>query len=283
VYRNYYAATKDTSNEPFHTRFSVHRILELVKNEEINEEQTAWIKDAGFGALLTMSDVSVPSKLVHWIMMHIDPDMREFRLKKKVIVFDKQLVLKIVGVPSGPVPVALTCRPEDYEAFQRIREPFMVGVRAPISKCIEVLKAATDKATFMRAFVLLAFGSVLCATTDNAITSRLLHNLVDVSNIKTFDWAEHILQGLMDEVRKYQLFFRRSQGPPKAPLLGSCLIIFVVCFSSIFLLFHLYQFLCCIRHIYMFHIIYLCWPCFCYLILGCHLYLKNLDCIHGLS
>jgi hypothetical protein len=46
-----------------------------------------------------MSEFSIPMKLVAWIMKHIDVDLREFRLKHKVIVFDKQLVCNILGVP----------------------------------------------------------------------------------------------------------------------------------------------------------------------------------------
>jgi hypothetical protein len=47
-------------------------------------------------------------KLVAWIMKHIDVDLREFRLKHKVIVFDKQLVCNILGVPSGEEHVKIT-------------------------------------------------------------------------------------------------------------------------------------------------------------------------------
>ena len=147
-----------------------------------------------------MSDFSVPVNLVAWIMKHIDPDLREFRRKDKVIVFDKQLICNILGVPSGDEPVKLTCNADEYEAFLKIREPFMVGVRGKLSQCIDVLKTANDKTTFLRAFMLLALGSVLCPGTDNAITPRYLHNLKDVSLIRSFDWARHILDSLMNEV-----------------------------------------------------------------------------------
>ena len=60
-------------------------------------------------------------KLVAWIMKHIDIDLREFRLKHKVIVFDKQLVCNIIGVPSGEEPIKLTSTADQYEAFQKIR------------------------------------------------------------------------------------------------------------------------------------------------------------------
>ena len=56
-------------------------------------------------------------KLVAWIMKHIDIDLREFRLKYKVIIFDKQLVCNILGVPNGEEPAKLTSTADQYEAF----------------------------------------------------------------------------------------------------------------------------------------------------------------------
>ena len=64
-----------------------------------------------------MSEFSIPVKLVAWIMKHIDVDLRDFRLKHKVIVFDKQLVCNIRGVPSGEEPVKLTLTANQYEEF----------------------------------------------------------------------------------------------------------------------------------------------------------------------
>ena len=118
--------TKGKGNgDPFTTRVSVHRI----HDHEFSQDQIGWIEEAGLGALLAISEFSVPVKLVAWIMKHIDVDLREFRLKHKVIVFDKQLVCNILGVPSGEEPVKLTSTIDQYEAFQKIREPFMDGFK----------------------------------------------------------------------------------------------------------------------------------------------------------
>ena len=106
--------TKGKANgDPFTTRFSVH----MIRDHEFSQDQIGWIEEAVFGALLAMSEFSIPVKLVAWIMKHIDVDLREFRLKHKVIVFDKQLVCNILGVPSGEEPVKLTSIADQYEAF----------------------------------------------------------------------------------------------------------------------------------------------------------------------
>ena len=122
------------NGDPFKTRFSVHRI----RDHKFSQDQIGWIEDAGFGALLAMSEFSIPVKLVARITKHIDVDLREFRLNHKVIVFDKQLVKltstanqyeAFLGVPRGEEPVKLTSTPDQYEAFQKIHEPFMDGFK----------------------------------------------------------------------------------------------------------------------------------------------------------
>ena len=101
------------NGDPFTTRFLVHRICD----HEFSQDQIGWIEEASFGALLAMSEFSIPVKLVAWIMKHIDVDLREFRLKHKVVLFDKQLVCNILGVPSREEPVKLTSIADQYEAF----------------------------------------------------------------------------------------------------------------------------------------------------------------------
>ena len=73
----------------------------------------------------------------------------------------------------------------------------MDGFKGKWPKCMEVLTKPKDKDSFMRAFMLLALGSILCPETDNATTPWYLYNLQDVSKIKLFDWAGHILDELM--------------------------------------------------------------------------------------
>ena len=166
--------TKGKGNsDPFTIRLLVHRI----RDHEFSQDRIGWIEEVGFGALLVMSEFSIPVKLIAWIVKHIDVDLREFRLKRKVTVFDKQLVCNILGVPSGEEPVKLTSTIDQYEAFQKIREPFMDGFKGKWPKCMEVLTKPKDKDSFLRAFMLLALGSVLCLGIDNATASRYLYNL----------------------------------------------------------------------------------------------------------
>jgi hypothetical protein len=46
--------------------------------------------------------------------------LREFRFEGKVIVFDRPLVCKIVGLENGTRPLELSVDPDRFEEFQKI-------------------------------------------------------------------------------------------------------------------------------------------------------------------
>ena len=102
---------------------------------------------------------------------------------------------------------------------------------------MEVLTKPKDKDSFMRAFMLLALGFVFCLGTDNATTPRYLYNLLDVSKIKSFDWARHILDELMNQVRKYQIYDPKVEGAAASPYVGSYLAVLAVCSFFLFVLY----------------------------------------------
>jgi hypothetical protein len=209
--------------EKFKHRFSVYRIREL----QFTEDQVGWIKESGHGSLLSMSEFCVPLKLVKWIMQHTDPLLREFRFEKKVIVFDRPLVCKILGFENGTKPLDLSVDLQRVDEFQKMRDQYRVGKRATLGRCIEVLKSSNSKDSFMRSFMLLALGSVYCPGTTNSVCLKYLHSLHDVSKIKEFDWAGHILEVLMEEVDKYQKL--SSEKLEHDHNIAGCLAIFGVC------------------------------------------------------
>ncbi|KAK8447807.1 hypothetical protein SEVIR_8G157001v4 [Setaria viridis] len=141
--------------EHFKTRFSVHRIRDLLPNLEDHQKQ--WINEAGVGALLTLAEFSLPVKLVKWMLKHVDPLLREFRYRNKVIVFNRDLVCKILGLQNGIIPLRLS---SDSEDVKKLREVYKDGDRAKIAKCKEIVQSSKDRDSFVRAFSLLALGTI---------------------------------------------------------------------------------------------------------------------------
>jgi hypothetical protein len=86
----------NVNEEHFKCRFSTRKICSLVP--QLSDQQKQWLIDAGFGALLSMHEFSVPIKLVKWMMKRVDTLLSEFRYKNRVIVFNRELIYKILSL-----------------------------------------------------------------------------------------------------------------------------------------------------------------------------------------
>lgn len=69
-----------------------------------------------------------------------------------------------------------------------------------------MLNRSKDKDSFMRSFMLLALGTVYCPTTGYLVNLKYLPCLMETSKIKDYDWAGHIIEEIMLEVKKCQGF-----------------------------------------------------------------------------
>jgi hypothetical protein len=156
------------------------------------------------------------------MMKRVDPLLSEFRYKNRVIVFNRDLICKILGLENNARAVRIS---GDSDEVMKLKELYSDGDRAKIGKCISIATESKDGETFMRSFALLALGSVYNPGTDNDVSLKYLNSLENVELISTFDWAGHILKELMDEVKKYQF---SPEHLEKDHQIGSCLIILAV-------------------------------------------------------
>lgn len=88
------------------------------------------------------------------------------------------------------------------------------------------MQASKDRDSFLRAFALLVLGTIYTPGTSNYVSLKYLHSLVDISEISSYDWAGHVIEELMNEVKKYQKF--TPERLEKDHQIGSCLIILAV-------------------------------------------------------
>ena len=116
---------------------------------------------------------------------------------------------------------------ERSEDFVKIHAQYKDGNRAKIQKCVEVLNRSKDKDSFMRSFMLLALGTVYCPTTGYLVNLKYLPCLMETSKIKDYDWAGHIIEEIMLEVKKCQGF--SPTRPEEYHCMSSCLAVLVVC------------------------------------------------------
>jgi hypothetical protein len=65
----------------------------------------------------------------------------------------------------------------DSKGVNKLKQLYRDGDRAKIAKCISLVKNSKDRESFMRAFTLLALGSVYNTGTGNDVSLKYLNSL----------------------------------------------------------------------------------------------------------
>ncbi|KAM0827519.1 hypothetical protein ACQ4PT_068143 [Festuca glaucescens] len=217
------------SKPPFLIRFGGKRLRKFVDNE-LNDAKRDVIATSCFADLARISKFHVPEELLEWVVMNIDPKLREYRHKvSKPIVFTRDTMTKVFNVPSGDMPVERLKNSEHTE----LRNMYRDGERAPIAYLERIMRDCADDDVVMikRSFALLAFATVLFLGTNNMVPLDYLGSLLDMDTVYEYVWDEAILAFCMDQGAKFQEKRRLQkefvkQNPTKRAKqfsIGSCL------------------------------------------------------------
>ncbi|KAM0917992.1 hypothetical protein ACQ4PT_009369 [Festuca glaucescens] len=132
----------------------------------MNDAKRAIIAKTPFKQLLNVTSFAAPPmKLIGYVVKHTNPKLREFRHKNRSILFIRDMVVKVLGVPSGNRDMVYLKRTQQSD----LRDMFKNDKgRATIAKAIEVLESCedTDEALVVQSFGLIAFATVLCPGTE---------------------------------------------------------------------------------------------------------------------
>ncbi|KAM0875763.1 hypothetical protein ACQ4PT_036585 [Festuca glaucescens] len=223
-----------SSKPPFLIRFGGKRLRKFVDNE-LSAAKRDVIATSCFADLARISRFHVPEELLEWVVMNIDPKLREYRHKvSKPIVFTRDMMMKVFNVPSGDKPVERLKNTDHTE----LRNMYRDGERAPIAYLEKLLHDCADDDVVMinRSFALLAFASVLFLGTNNMVPLDYLGSLLDMDRVREYAWDETILAYCMDQVAEFQEKRRlqkefMKQNPSerlKQFSIGSCLPALVI-------------------------------------------------------
>jgi hypothetical protein len=202
------------------------------------KERKDHIRLRGWGNLLEVGSFSAPEGLLEWIIDRTNPELGEFRNPRSnaSILFTKDMIVKVLGLPSGKRPVVLTGKHQESAHREFFKIDYNHGRRAPIHHAIYMLdKGNLDEETYFRTFFEVALGTYLCPGTGNMLPLEYLGSLDDSNQVKDYDWGAHILQNVMSEVDAFQKkkANNKLQNEPKKIWVGSCLPVLALC-SSLF-------------------------------------------------
>ncbi|KAM0854785.1 hypothetical protein ACQ4PT_050177 [Festuca glaucescens] len=223
-----------SSKAPFLIRFGGKCLRKFVDNELSGAKRDV-IATSCFVDLARISRFHVPEELLEWVVMNIDPKLREYRHKvSKPIVFTRDMTMKVFNVPSGDRHVERLKNTEHTE----LRNMYCDGERAPIAYLEKLLHDCADDDVVMirRSFALLAFATVLFLGTNNMVPLDYLGSLLDMDRVHEYAWGEAILAYCMDQVAEFQEKRRlqkefMKQNPTKRLKqfsIGSCLPALVI-------------------------------------------------------
>ncbi|KAM0872735.1 hypothetical protein ACQ4PT_038517 [Festuca glaucescens] len=166
-----------SSKAPFLIRFGGKCLRKFVDNE-LSVAKRDVIATSCFADLARISRFHVPEELLEWVVMNIDPKLREYRHKvSKPIVFTRDMMTKVFNVPSGDKPVERLKNTEHTELRNMDRD---------------------------RSIALLAFATVLFLGTNNMVPLDYLGSLLDMDRVHEYALDEAILAYCMDQVVEFQ-------------------------------------------------------------------------------
>jgi hypothetical protein len=218
-------APKEAPKEAmFQMRFGAKRLAKVVQ-KNMNDAKRAIIAKTAFKPLLNVASFAAPPmELIEYVVKHTNPKLREFRHKNKSILFTREMVVKVLGVPSGNRDLVYLKRTQQFD----LRDMFKNEKgRATIAKAIEVLENCedTNEALVVQSFGLIAFATVLCPGTGNLVKCEYLGILMDANEIGQYAIDEHILKETMGEVGlfKEKLLNRSKLDPSQIVWIAMCL------------------------------------------------------------
>jgi hypothetical protein len=223
-------APKESPKEAlFQMRFAAKRLRGVVE-KNMSAAKREIIARTPFRELLYVSPFAAPMELIEFVVMNTNPKLREFRFRDKAIVFTRDMVRRVLGVPSGNRPMDFLKRSQQSEIRDKYKNE---KGRTSVAKAIELLEtcADTDELTVVQSFGLIAFATVLCPGTGNTVCCEYLGSLMDINAIEQYAMDEHILSEVMSEV---ELFKEKVQRRPELDgtqiqWIGQCLPMLAVC------------------------------------------------------
>ncbi|KAM0919396.1 hypothetical protein ACQ4PT_008298 [Festuca glaucescens] len=207
-------------------RFSVRRFEVAMRT--LTPKQIGFLVKYGYDLILELKHkVVFPMVLIDWVMDNMVPELAMFHYEHKRIYFDKYMIQQFIGIPSGDTIAKMSSKdPVIVDKVNLLKVKYMgTGNKIYMKTVIDQLKGDEDEESFMRTFMLVLLGTILCPSTSDTVDWRFLYSLTDLAMMISVDWAALCLQVLLNEVGNFKnKMLKFPNGMPTAPIyVGGCL------------------------------------------------------------
>ncbi|KAL2902795.1 Halomucin [Bienertia sinuspersici] len=195
----------------FVSKSRCQKMVELMDNFSVHQKRD--VMEIGFGHLLSMKLTKTVSTMLPWLVDCFDHGSCMFLFGGKEFMIDEYDVYDVFGLPLNPskdvVEISRTAneRNPDFHIKLKWRNDFNVGPNeniklSLIEERIKDLDMGGEE--FKRMFVMHAFSSFFAPTANRTADLRIAKCLVDVDEIRTYNWSKYVLDRLCEAVRKYK-------------------------------------------------------------------------------
>ncbi|KAM6557014.1 hypothetical protein CsatB_004033 [Cannabis sativa] len=190
----------DSEEASVYGRCSFNRLMRICKN--LNLEQKDVIQNAGFGSFIREDAPYVDTRLVSWLIKHVDPTTSILDLYGRKIHLSAAMFGDVMGVDDGGDPVVT-----EGDSDTRYLEEILNVVEYTVSLTMlekSLLECVEADSLFLIKFSLVVIGTVLAPKTGVDITSGYLHSLRVTRDIRHKNWATAGFRYLMNSIFRFR-------------------------------------------------------------------------------
>jgi hypothetical protein len=166
----------------------------------LDENQKQYLRDIDFGSILDLTSGTVPWSFVQWLADHVDIKNEGFAFQQKFIPISSESFAHVLGVPAIGVPVPNESKITTAEFLQF----FGLSEMPTIKFFRDKIKKGQEKVEFLRCFMIVALSSFYCPTSSTKPSTTYLGALINIENIKSYNWAKFFQEWNLWYIKKYQ-------------------------------------------------------------------------------
>ena len=219
------------------SRCSLSYFATVVK--KISAEQKLLIDRLGFGPLLEFVDCSVPRYFAKWIAEKVDVINHDILAGGKRIRISPESVHKVVGIPLGGKDVLSDAEDAKSSFLALFGLSTLPNIKFFGDK---IIRGGLCDDEFIRCFMVVALSTFLCPTSSTLPSPKYVGALLDIKDIKNYNWSKFVFEWLILYIKKYQKNMLKTSQSTNT--LGGCIyklavsflfdMLLVLCMSSCF-------------------------------------------------
>ncbi|XP_031096858.1 uncharacterized protein LOC116001099 [Ipomoea triloba] len=207
--------TVEKQQKMWNTRMSPKIVAEFV--QQLTNEQKRAVEEIGFGGILHLQLTKSEGPLMKYLIRQFDVYRSAIRLEGgELLLIEEDDVQRTLGIPQGSNVVEEATRFEhmakdgDSAAYANLvaswRERWGIDGKSPIttSMPVQILKRGDHGDMFKRDFVLFIVSAMLCGHQDRCCNFRILKSLIDLDQIKTYNWCAYTHKSMVDSIQSFQ-------------------------------------------------------------------------------